>query len=103
MNYYNMIEKKFSADYLRLINFQSTLQFKNILMNYLSDLQNKKRTYFKTKINEMGENYNLHLLNLTLNIGEYFEKYIEISYEDLQLDYIFEYTGIYINYSIFYF
>jgi len=102
MNYYNMIENKFSIKYSELINLENTVHFKNIIRNYLSDLQNKKRIYFKTRINELGKKYNLHSLNITLNIGEYFEKYIERCYEDLELDYIFEYVGIYENYSKIY-
>ena len=102
MNYYNMIENKFSFKYNELINLENTVHFKNVLRNHLSDLQNKKRIYFKTRINEIGKSYNLHSLNITLNIGEYFEKYIEKSYEDLELDYISEYVEIYENYSKLY-
>ena len=97
MNYYNLIDKKFSLKYNEITNLPNKFQFKNALNNFLFDLQNQKRIFFKSKLNEFGNKYNLHSLNLTINIGEYFEKYIERSYEDLQFEYILDYIGIYEN------
>ena len=98
-NYYKLIENKFSFNYNQIINLTKTFQLKNVLKNFLSDLQNKKILYFKSKLNEFGKNYNLHSLNITINIGEYFEKYIKRCYEELEFQYIFEYVEIYENFS----
>ena len=98
-NYYKLIENKFSFNYNQIINLTKTFQLKNVLKNLLSDLQNKKILYFKSKLNEFGKNYNLHSLNITINIGEYFEKYIKRCYEELEFQYIFEYVEIYENFS----
>ena len=98
-NYYKLIENKFSFNYNQIINLTKTFQLKNVLKNFLSDLQNKKILYFKSKLNEYGKNYNLHSLNITINIGEYFEKYIKRCYEELEFQYIFEYVEIYENFS----
>ena len=95
MKTYDLIQSKFNSKYNDLINLKNTVKFQNILANHLSDLQKNKREYFKAKINELGKNYNLYTLNLTVNIGEYFEKFIEKKYEDLELNYIFDYIKIY--------
>ena len=103
LNYYNLIENKYIINYNHITNLKNNIQFKNVLHNFISKLQYKKRTYFKEKINEFSKKYNLHSLNITLNIGEYFEKYIEQQYEDLEFEYIFEYVKIYENYIQNYF
>ena len=102
-NYYKLIENKLISNHNKIIYLETLVNFKNKLRNKLNDLQYQKRIYFKSIINEIGQKkYNLHSLNITLNIGEYFEKYIEKSYEDLQLEYIFDYVGIYENYTKIY-
>ena len=102
VNYYNLIENKFSINYEQIVKLKEKIYFKNLLRNYLSDLQNTKIIYFKKVINDLEKGYNFHLLNISLNLGEYFENYIKKSYEDLQFEYFFDYIGIYENYTNIY-
>ena len=97
MNYYNLIQKKLESIYDIITNLKNKYNFKNILNNYLSVIQSEKVHYFKNKLNQIGNNYNLHALNITLDIGKYFEDYINNNYEELKFEYIFDYISLYDN------
>ena len=80
--YYNKIENSFNNYNKKIKNLKNNNNFYNCLRNHLNSLQDKKRNYFKQIINEISKNYNMDLLNLTVNLGENIEKIMKEEYNN---------------------
>jgi len=98
---YNYIENSFNDYKNKIKAFKDNNTLHLIFRNYLRTLQDEKRNYFKEIINEVANNYNLELLNITINLGEYIESIMKKEYEEEELKYEYLYIDIYENSDIF--
>ena len=93
--FYNNIEETFNNNKNKIEALRNSKTLHNYLKNYLKTLQEQKRIDFKNKINEKAKNYNLELLNITINLGEYIESIMKKEYEEEEFKYEYNYINIY--------
>ena len=85
-----------------ILSFNTSHKFHNSIRNILRKLQNEKIEYFKNKINSFNEKYNFELINMTYNLGENIEFYMNREYDDYEFNYIYEYVEIFQKYKALY-
>ena len=101
--YDNNIENIFNNYENKIKALRSNHTLHNCLRNYLKILQDEKRNYFKETINNKTKSYNMELLNITIDLGEYIESNMkkEFEEEEFKNEYhyinIYEYSDIFIN------
>ena len=78
---------------------KSNYIFLNSLKTTLDKLQTNKREYFKTIINNFSQSYDFKLVNITYNLGEKIEKFMEKEYIDYEFNFIYNYVEIFENYT----
>ena len=92
--YYNLIEDTFNNHKNKINDLKNNNTLHNYLKNYLKNLQEKKIEYFKEIINEKLKSYNMELLNITINLGEYIESIMKKKYEEEDYKYNYYYIKI---------
>ena len=71
--FYNNIEDTFNDNDHKIEALRNSNTLHKYLKDYLETLQEQKRNNFKDEINKKAKSYNLELLNITINLGEYIE------------------------------
>ena len=92
--YYNLIEDTFNDHKNKINDLKNNNTLRNYLKNYFKNLQEKKIEYFKEIINEKLKSYNMELLNITINLGEYIESIMKKKYEEEDYKYNYYYIKI---------
>ena len=105
----NIFSVYFSKLYITFQNYRNYIYslnenyiFHNSIKNILRQLQKEKREYIKKSINDFSKNYNFELINMTYNLGEYIELFLEKEYDDYEFNYIYDYVEIFQNFSQIY-
>ena len=58
-----------------------------------------KRNYIKNTINDFVQNYDYKLLNISYNLGEKIEYFLEKKYDDYEFTFIYDYVKIFENFT----
>ena len=82
------------------LTYINTYIFYNSFKTILSKLQLNKRNYFKKIINDFAINYDYELLNISFNLGERIEYFLEKEYADYEFTFIYDYVETFENYTI---
>ena len=93
-NIFNLTEENIT--YLTNVNNDI---FHNGIKKILSKLQINKRTYIKNIINDFSKNYDYNLLNISYNLGERIEYFLEKEYDDYEFSFIYDYVETFENYT----
>ena len=97
--YKSNIKNIFNKTRENITNLNNSYIFHNGIKTILSKLQLNKREYIRDTINKYSNNYDFDLLNLSYNLGEKIEKYLEKEYIDYEFTYIYSYVEIFENYT----
>ena len=96
-SYKSSIKNYFIKVRENITNLNNNYIFHNSIKTILSKLQLNKRTYFKNIINNYALYYNYKLLNVSYNLGENIENYMEREYIDYEFTFIYNYVEMFEN------
>ena len=97
LSYKSSIKKKFNLTKENITNLNNNYIFHNGIKTILSKLQLFKRNYIKKTINDFVQNYDFKLLNISYNLGEKIEYFLEKKYDDYEFTFIYDYVKIFEN------